>query len=207
MKLVFATTNRGKLAELQALVEGLPIQVVSLAAFPPHEVEEDGATLEENATKKAVWWRDRTGLAALADDTGLCVDALSGGPGVRSARYAEEVAVAPGDVEARYRANNEKLLRELAPVSVEARGAAFRCALCLAVPGAEARIVVGECRGRIAQEGRGAKGFGYDPLFELPELGRTFAELSAEEKNQLSHRARAFLALRPHLEAMVRSKS
>jgi XTP/dITP diphosphohydrolase len=204
MKLVFATTNRGKLAELQALVEGLPIEVVSLAAFPAHEVEEDGATLDENATKKALWWRDRTGLAALADDTGLCVDALAGGPGVRSARYADEVAALPGDAEARYRANNEKLLRELASVPLQGRGATFRCALCLAVPGAEPRIVVGECRGRIAFGGRGAKGFGYDPLFELPELGRTFAELSAEEKNRLSHRARAFLALRLHLETLVR---
>ncbi len=204
MKLIFATTNRGKLAELQALVAGLPIQVVSLAAYPPHEVEEDGATLEENATKKALWWRDQTGLAALADDTGLCVDALAGRPGVRSARYAEEVAAEPGDAEARYRANNEKLLRELGQVPLPGRGAAFRCALCLAAPGAEPRIVVGECRGRIALGGRGGEGFGYDPLFELPELGRTFAELSAEEKNRLSHRARAFQALRPQLEAMVR---
>jgi XTP/dITP diphosphohydrolase len=205
LKLVFATTNRGKLAELEALVAGLPIEVVSLAGFPPYEVEEDGATLEANAIKKAVEWRERTGLAVLADDTGLSVDALAGAPGVHSARYASQGEPPLEDLAARSRANNERLLRELAGVPLERRGGAFRCALCLAVPGLPPLVVPGECRGRIALGGRGGQGFGYDPLFELPELGKTFAELSAEEKNRLSHRARAFQALRPHLERLARS--
>ncbi len=204
MKLVFATTNPGKLAELSALVADLGIEVVSLSAFPPYEVEEDGATLEANAIKKALEWRRRTGLAVLADDTGLCVDELAGAPGVHSARYASQGEQPLEDFGARSRANNERLLRELAGVPPERRGAAFRCVLCLASGALEPLVVHGECRGRIALGGRGGQGFGYDPLFELPELGRTFAELNAEEKNRLSHRARAFQALRPHLERLAR---
>lgn len=204
MKLLFATTNKGKLAELEALVRGLPLQVVSLRDVEALEVDEDQDTLEGNARKKALAYLERFGVPALADDTGLCVDALGGAPGVRSARYAgiaDEAVLS--DAEARYRANNEKLLRELAGVPLERRGAEFRCALCLALPGREPEVVVGACRGRIALEARGGRGFGYDPLFDLPELGKTYAELSAEEKNRLSHRARAFGAMRPRLAALA----
>jgi XTP/dITP diphosphohydrolase len=206
VKLLFATTNRSKLAELEALVQGLFFEVVSLRDVEPVHVEEDRPTFEENATKKAQVYCERTGLASVADDTGLCVDALAGAPGVHSARFAgEHEEKVLGDEEARYRANNEKLLRELAPVPLGRRTARFRCAMCLAVPGAPPRVVVGVCEGRIGLAPRGEHGFGYDPLFELPELGKTFAELTAAEKNRLSHRARAFLALRPHLAELGRA--
>lgn len=205
MKLVFATTNKGKLEELRALVAGLPLEVVSLREVEAVEVEEDEETFEGNATKKARVYAERTGLAALADDTGLCVDALGGAPGVRSARYGgyERADPALGEAAERYRLNNERLLRELAGVPPERRGAEFRTALCLIVPGEAPVVVHGVVRGRILEERRGEHGFGYDPLFELPELGRTLAELSPGEKNRVSHRARAFQALRPHLERLA----
>jgi len=205
MKLVFATTNKSKLAELQALVAGLPLEVVSLKDVEAVEVVEDGATFEANAVKKARTYCERTGLPALADDTGLCVDALDGAPGVHSARFAgfEEGGAVLGDAHARYAANNAKLLAALASVPPEQRGAEFRCAICLAVPGREPVVVHGICRGRIGYEAKGGHGFGYDPLFELPELGRTLAELAPEEKNRLSHRARAFQAIKPHLERLA----
>jgi XTP/dITP diphosphohydrolase len=202
VKLVFATTNKGKVAELEALVRGLPIEICSLRDFEPVEVIEDGETFEANALKKALAYRQLTGLPSLADDTGLCVEALGGAPGVRSARYAgiEDWA---GDPAARYRANNIKLLAELAGVPMERRGAAFRCALCLALPGQEPLVVHGECSGRIGLAERGGHGFGFDPLFELPEHGKTLAEITSEEKNRISHRARAFQALWPHLERLA----
>lgn len=204
MKLLFATTNKGKLAELEALIAGAPLAVLSLRDFPDLEVEEDADTFAGNARKKALAYAERFGLAALADDTGLCVDALGGAPGVRSARYAGVGGEgALGDAETRYRANNEKLLRELAGVPPERRTARFRCAMCLAVPGHEPTGVEGVCEGRIALAPRGEHGFGYDPLFEVEGLGRTLAEMTSEHKNRLSHRARAFQAMRPHLEALA----
>jgi XTP/dITP diphosphohydrolase len=208
MKLLFATANRGKLAELHALVQGLPIEVESLAEHDALEVVEDGATLEVNALKKARAYFDRFGLAALADDTGLCVDALGGAPGVRSARFAfPEGAPEPASAKVRDEANNARLLAELAGRPDEARGAEFRCALCLVLPGRAPVTVHGVCRGRIARAPRGANGFGYDPLFEVPEFGRTLAEMAAAEKNRISHRARAFAALRPHLERLARGRA
>ncbi|HEY3448182.1 MAG TPA: RdgB/HAM1 family non-canonical purine NTP pyrophosphatase [Myxococcales bacterium] len=205
MKLIFATTNKGKLAELKGLVAGLPIEVVSLKDVEAVEVVEDGATFEANAIKKARTYCERTGLATLADDTGLCVDALDGAPGVHSARFAgvEDGGPVLGDAHARYAANNAKLLKALADVPKEKRGAEFRCAICLMVPGQEPRVVHGVCRGRIGYEMKGGHGFGYDPLFELPEMGKTLAELEPEEKNRISHRARAFQAIKPHLERMA----
>jgi XTP/dITP diphosphohydrolase len=204
VKLIFATTNKGKLSELEGLVAGLPIQVLSLKDVEAVHVEEDRPTFEANAEKKARVYCERTGLPALADDTGLCVDALDGAPGVHSARYGgEQDDAVLGDAEARYRANNARLLAALASVPLERRTARFRCALCLALPGADPLIVVGECPGRIVFTARGEHGFGYDPLFDLPELGKTFAELTAEEKNRLSHRARAFHLLRPHLARLA----
>jgi XTP/dITP diphosphohydrolase len=200
MRLVFATTNQGKLRELEALVRGLPIAVVAADRFSALEVVEDGLTLEENALKKARAWAEHSCLPALADDTGLCVDALGGAPGVRSARFS---GIETGDAQARYRANNRKLLEMLAGVPTEKRSARFECALCLFVPGRPPLSVKGECAGRILQEERGTRGFGYDPLFEVVELGRSFAELTEEEKNRISHRARAFQALRKQLERLA----
>jgi len=201
MKLIFATGNKGKLGEFEALVRGLAIEIHSLRDVEPLEVEEDAETFEGNALKKAQAYVAQTGMASLADDTGLCVDALGGAPGVRSARFG---GYAGGDAAERYRANNAKLLEQLARVPAGERGAEFRTALCLLVPGGEPVVVHGIVRGRILEVPRGGHGFGYDPLFEVAELGKTLAELTTEEKNRISHRARAFAALRPHLERLSR---
>ena len=192
-RLLFATTNQGKLRELRGLV-GDAVEVVSLKDLPPiPEPVEDGATFEENARKKARAYAEASGLPVLADDSGLCVDALGGRPGVHSARYAE------GDDRARY----EKLLAELSGIPDERRTAAFVCALCLAFPGSETTFLeVGRCEGRIGHAPRGSHGFGYDPVFELPG-GRALAELTSEEKAGLSHRGVAFRKMRPHLLALA----
>ncbi|MBZ4375522.1 RdgB/HAM1 family non-canonical purine NTP pyrophosphatase [Corallococcus sp. AS-1-6] len=193
-KLLFATGNAGKLRELRALV-GDAVEVVSLKDLPPvPEPVEDGATFEENAVKKAREYSEATGLPALADDSGLCVDALDGRPGVHSARYA------PGSDKDRY----EKLLADLADVPEERRTASFRCALALVTGrGDEARVEVGRCEGLILRAPKGTNGFGYDPVFQVEgEGGRSMAELAPEEKSRVSHRARAFLLMRRHLLAL-----
>jgi XTP/dITP diphosphohydrolase len=188
-RLLFATTNAGKLKELRGLV-GDAVEVVSLKDLPPiPEPVEDGETFEANAEKKARAYAEASGLPSLADDSGLCVDALGGRPGVHSARYAE------GDDRARYL----KLLGELAGVPEERRTASFQCALCLAWPGGGVRIEVGRCDGRILTGPRGTQGFGYDPVFFIPLLGKTMAELTPEEKAAVSHRGHAFRKIRPTL--------
>ena len=188
-RLLFATTNAGKLKELRGLV-GEAVEVVSLKDLPPiPEPVEDGETFEANAEKKARAYAEASGLPTLADDSGLCVDTLGGRPGVHSARYA------PGDDRARY----EKLLGELSGVPEERRTASFRCALCLAVPGGKSHIEVGRCEGRILHGPKGAHGFGYDPVFFIPALGKTMAELTSEEKAGVSHRGEAFRKMRPVL--------
>jgi XTP/dITP diphosphohydrolase len=190
LRVLFATTNAGKLRELRGLV-GEAVEVLSLADLPPlPEPEEDGDTFEANAEKKARAYAQASGLPTLADDSGLCVDALGGRPGVHSARYA------PGDDRARY----ERLLGELVGVPEPQRTASFQCALCLALPGGgPVYMEVGKCEGMILYGPRGAHGFGYDPVFLVPELGRAMAELRPEEKAGISHRGRAFQKMRPHL--------
>jgi XTP/dITP diphosphohydrolase len=191
-RLLFATTNPGKVKELRGLV-GDAVEVVSLQDLPPiPEPVEDGATFEANAEKKARAYAEASGLPSLADDSGLCVDALGGRPGVHSARYAE------GDDRARY----QKLLGELEGVAEERRTASFRCALCLTLPGGRTRIEVGRCEGRILTGPRGSHGFGYDPVFFIPTLGKTMAELTSEEKAGISHRGEAFRKMRPMLLAL-----
>ena len=192
-RLLFATTNAGKLRELRGLV-GDAVEVLALSDLPPvPEPVENGATFEENAELKARAYANATGVPALADDSGLCVDALGGRPGVHSARYAE------GDDRARY----EKLLRELSGIPDEQRTAAFVCALCLALPGGGRSVIqVGRCEGRIGHEPRGSHGFGYDPIFVLPRMGRTLAELTKEEKAGISHRGEAFRKMLPHLQSL-----
>lgn len=190
--MIFATANPGKLAELRGLVGGA-LEVVSAAEFPhPPQVEEDQESFEGNAEKKARAYAEASGLPALADDSGLCVDALGGRPGVHSARYGSDDA---GRI--------RRLLEELREVPEDARTARFRCALCLAVPGGEVVVEVGECEGRILGRPRGAGGFGYDPVFWVPSLGRTFAELSPHEKSAISHRGQAFRRMLPHLLALA----
>jgi XTP/dITP diphosphohydrolase len=201
MRLVFATTNRGKLAELRQLVAALPLEVVSIEELRPGwHVEETGASFIENATLKAVAAARATEAWALADDSGLEVDSLGGAPGVRSARYAEARAG-----EQQSSANNEKLLRALAELPAAPRSARFRCALALASPAGDLIKVEGVCEGRVITHPRGTGGFGYDPLFEPTGLGgATMAELPSADKNRISHRGRAFAALLPRLATIVR---
>ncbi|MBK7900217.1 MAG: RdgB/HAM1 family non-canonical purine NTP pyrophosphatase [Azonexus sp.] len=188
--LVLASNNGKKLTELRALLAPLGIEVTPQDELGVSEAEEPHGTFVENALAKARHAALATGLPALADDSGLCVDALGGAPGVISARYAGEPKS-----DAR---NNEKLLAELAALPGEqARGAHFACVLVLvrSADDPQPLIAEGECPGRILAAPRGTGGFGYDPLFWLPELGKTMAELDAQEKNGISHRARAMARL------------
>lgn len=180
--LVVATGNRGKVREIKDLLREWPWEIRSLADYPDMpEIEESGTTFAENAAIKALAVADYTGFLTMADDSGLEVDVLGGLPGVRSARYS-----GPGATDAR---NNAKLLIALRGVLPERRGARFKCAVAIAVPGRILASFEGSCEGTIGTEPRGQNGFGYDPLFEIPALGRTMAELSLDEKNHLSHRA------------------
>jgi XTP/dITP diphosphohydrolase len=193
MQLVLATHNRGKRREWQVLLEGLDVELLlpddlGLSA----EVEETGETYIENALLKARALVADSGLPALADDSGLEVDALDGAPGLRSARYTL------GSDAVRYRA----LLRALDGVPEKRRGARFRCVAALALPDGREFITEGVCEGVIALAPKGEGGFGYDPVFYLPERGCMMAELPAEEKNRISHRARAAQAIRPILEQL-----
>jgi XTP/dITP diphosphohydrolase len=195
MKLVLATGNAHKLAEVRALAAGLPIEVVALADLGFRgEIVEDAHTFEGNARKKAEEVAQLSGWPALGDDSGLEVEALGGAPGVHSARYA-------GEPRSDQR-NNEKLLAALARTAPPRR-ARFRCVLALARPGVKTIVEAGGCDGEIALAPRGAGGFGYDPLFLLPS-GKTMAELAPEEKNLVSHRARAMAKMAAHLAALAR---
>jgi XTP/dITP diphosphohydrolase len=188
MKIVVATTNQNKLRELKELLKGFDVQILSLADFPDcPPVVEDGETFAENALKKAQAVCAHTGLLTIADDSGLEVDCLGGRPGIFSARYA--------GASADDKKNYKKLLQEVVGVSPEHRGARFRCVLAIVAPSGQNRIAEGEYRGLIIAEPRGENGFGYDPVFLDPETGRTFAEMTPEQKNQISHRARALQKL------------
>lgn len=196
--LVIATRNRHKLDEIRAILGSPALTLKSALDFPDiPDVVEDGDTFAANALKKAVALARATGAWALADDSGLEVDALGGAPGVFSARYAGE----PVD----YAANNTKLLRELSGITN--RTARFRCVLCLAHPDAPPRFVDGTCEGRIVTELRGANGFGYDPLFIPDGFAITFAEMAADQKNIISHRAHALAAARIAWSGILSGKS
>jgi len=205
LTLVIATRNAGKIKEIKALLADLGVRVLSLADFPEMpEVVEDGVTFLDNARKKAREVAAVTGLPALADDSGLEVAALGGGPGVYSARYAADRTAphSPSD-----RDNYLKLLEELAGVPVDQRQARFVCELVLAWPeGLELRAR-GTWEGAIAPEPRGAEGFGYDPVFWLPEYGKTVAEAGITVKNRHSHRARALQDLKVQLRAWLEAKA
>ena len=184
--LVLATRNKGKIAEFKTLFSGFPIEMKSLNDFGPIPgVVEDGKTFEDNAYKKAHFTAKILGFPALADDSGLVVEALGGQPGVFSARYAGEGA---GD-----EANILKLLKAMEGVSD--RRAAFECVIAIAVPRGPALIYGGRCEGEIAGDRTGKNGFGYDPVFFYQPLGKTFAEMSQEEKNRVSHRGKAMAKL------------
>jgi XTP/dITP diphosphohydrolase len=189
VKLLIATHNQGKKREYADLLQGLELELTTLSELGiTHDVAEDGATYQENALLKARAYAALSGLLTLADDSGLDVDALGGAPGVRTARWAGEGA---SD-----RDRYELLLRKLEGVPEAERTARFRCVIALAWPDGRTEVAEGTCEGSIAQAPRGSHGFGYDPVFFVPEFHCTMAELPAEVKNRISHRARAAQAVR-----------
>ena len=196
-RLLIATRNPGKLREYEQLLAGLPLSLTYLSREGiTQEVEETGETFAENAIRKAQEYARVSGLLTLADDSGLEVDALGGEPGVHSARYA-----GPGaDDEDRY----QLLLEKMQDVPWEKRGARFRCVIAIADPEGETYNAEGACEGMIAVAPQGDYGFGYDPVFYLPEHDRTMAELPPEVKNRISHRARAVQEMRGTLERILR---
>ncbi|MEK6776562.1 MAG: XTP/dITP diphosphatase [bacterium] len=184
MDVVIASTNRNKVEEISQMLKGSKFKIISLLDFKDKnlpEIEEDGLTFEENARKKALIIAKLTGRLTLADDSGLMVDTLNGRPGVHSARYSGKDAT-PEE-------NNRKLLEELKDVPTKKRTARFVCVIAVARPSGKVSVVEGLCEGLIAKEIRGADGFGYDPLFIVPEYDKTFAELGSAVKNKISHRA------------------
>jgi XTP/dITP diphosphohydrolase len=195
-RLVLATENKDKAKEIASILsEELPVEILTLADFPGVNLPpEEGKTYRENAATKAMTVARATGLAALGDDTGLEVEALSGAPGLYSARYAGEGAT--------YADNRKKLLNALSGLPPENRSARFLCTVAIAWPDGRVEVVEGICPGRINERESGADGFGYDPVFFVPECGKTFAALSPDEKNRVSHRGRAIRAAAEILKKM-----
>ncbi|MEW6427224.1 MAG: XTP/dITP diphosphatase [Thermodesulfobacteriota bacterium] len=195
ISIVLATGNQGKIREFREMLQGYPVDVLGLHDFGPlPPVKEDGATFDDNAYKKAYHTAKVLGLPAIADDSGLAVEALGGAPGVYSARYAGPDA---SDAD-----NIAKLLKEMAGKTD--RRAAFHCVISVAVPAGPALTYEGSCEGEITGECRGEGGFGYDPVFYYPPLGKTFAELSMAEKNAVSHRGRALAELVAEFDKVVK---
>jgi XTP/dITP diphosphohydrolase len=200
-KLLIATNNKGKIKELHELLDDMGIELVTPSQIDLDlDVLEDGLTYAENAIKKAIAFANASKLISLADDSGLEVDALDGAPGLYSARYGSTNGGKLSDAERR-----KFLIRNLQdkPRPWTAR---FHATIAIAIPDSDSHLAEGWCQGEIIPEERGTGGFGYDPIFLLPELGETMAELSAENKNRLSHRARAVMNAKPTLK-MLFSKS
>ncbi len=196
LRLLVASANRGKVAEYEALLDGLDCELLSLGdAGIDGDIEETGDTYEHNARLKAETCAARSGLLTLADDSGLEVEALGGEPGVRSARYAGDNATDAHRV--------QYLLQKLDGVPPEHRGACFVCVIAIATPQGEVTFCRGECPGSIVLAPRGDKGFGYDPVFQLDDLRLTMAELPADLKNRLSHRGRAAAVARRVLSRFI----
>jgi XTP/dITP diphosphohydrolase len=194
-KIVMASGNAGKLREIERILAGFDIEVVPQSAYGVSDADETGSTFEENALIKARHALNATGMTAIADDSGLVVDALDGRPGVYSSRFAGP--------DATDEQNNNKLLAEMDGVSDDERAASFHCVVCLVRPdGSEPVIARGEWRGRILRHPRGDGGFGYDPLFFVPDAGCSSAELGAREKNRRSHRGKALRELARKLQAL-----
>jgi XTP/dITP diphosphohydrolase len=194
--ILLATRNGGKVREVREILGDLGVEIVSLLDVSgAPDVVEDGATFRENALKKARALAGWSGRVTLADDSGLEVDSLGGRPGVRSARFAGEGV---GD-----EANNRKLLAELQSVPPEERSARFRCVMALAFPDGREWVTEGSCEGVIVSALRGTQGFGYDPLFLVPSLEKTFGELTLQEKNRVSHRARALHEMKAVLRSVL----
>ncbi len=194
-RLLIATNNKGKVEEIRALLGGLAVDLITPNDISLKlDVPEDGETYAENAGKKATAFAHASGLISLADDSGLEVEALGGAPGLHSARYLDQIGATDADRRKHLLKNLEGKRR---PWS-----ARFRATVAIAVPGEEIRWAEGECRGEIIPEERGTGGFGYDSIFLLPEVGQTMAELSMQDKNRRSHRARALTNARPILELL-----
>ncbi len=192
--LVLASTNKGKTRELKERLQGYPVDIKNLSDFGTiPEVIEDGETFDDNAYKKASFTARVLGYPALADDSGLCVDALGGAPGVYSARYAGENATDQDNV--------DKLLEDMK--NEENRKAAFECVISIAVPTGAALTYEGRCEGVLTREPAGDNGFGYDPLFFFPELNKTFAQLSMEEKAKVSHRGKALQEITQEMDKIL----
>lgn len=202
MRAVLATRNRGKIREVRQILGGnQKIQLVTLEDLgvppsPDEDAVEAYETFRETALAKALYFARLTNLPAIADDSGLSVDALDGAPGVRSKRFSGRTDLSGAELD---QANNDLLLERLADVPLEQRTAHFTCAVGVAFPDRPILATIGTCSGLIATEPRGTSGFGYDPLFLLPAFGVTFSEVAPEVKNRLSHRARAFRTLSAHL--------
>ncbi|MDD2319527.1 MAG: XTP/dITP diphosphatase [Geobacteraceae bacterium] len=192
IELLVATANKGKMKEIGQILAGYVDRLYCLADFPDlPEVVEDGLTFEENACKKALSAARATGIPSVADDSGLVVEALGGHPGIRSARYS---GIGASDAD-----NNRKLLREMADLPAAQRAAYFYCAVALCFPDGTCRTFCGTLQGVMLDAPRGAGGFGYDPLFFVPEHGKTLAELDSGVKNDISHRGKALEELRKYL--------
>lgn len=201
MEIILATTNKGKLRELQQLLTDKDVVLYSLDHFQPvPDVEETGATFAENARLKACYYSQQLNHLVLADDSGLIVDALDGAPGVYSARFAGT------DGPDRDQENNKKLLSLLKDIPDEKRTARFCCCLCLASPAEILIEVEGFVQGVIAHQSKGENGFGYDPIFYLPDRNKTIAQLPYEEKNQISHRGQALKKLLAKLEPLLKNQ-
>ena len=197
MKFVLASHNRGKIQEVKQIWEPMGLEIVPMPEDFP-EIEEDGASFEENAMIKARTVSKALGLPAVADDSGLVVDALDGFPGIHSARWAGPDATAHD--------RNVLLLEKMLSVPEDQRGAKFVCVAACVFPDGKEMTVRGQCRGTILSEERGTGGFGYDPIFCVPEYGCTFGELEQDVKNSISHRARAFTALGSALQVYMEEK-
>ncbi len=192
--LVLATTNQGKTREITRLLKGHDIEIKNLTDFGPiPEVIEDGKTFDDNAYKKASFTAKILGYPAMADDSGLCVEALDGAPGVYSARYAGENATDADNV--------KKMLQDLK--GKDNRAAAFKCVISIALPTGAALTYEGECHGIITDEPVGENGFGYDPLFFYPDLNKTFAQLSMDEKGRVSHRGKALKQVAGEIDKII----
>ena len=193
-QIILSSGNKHKISEIRNILKNMPFKVVSKddLGYEDFDVEEDGETLEANAFKKAEELHKLVKGIVIADDTGLFVDALNGAPGVYSARYAGE--------HVSYKENNNLLLKNLASVPIEKRTAYFKTVIAVIFEDGKKLTAEGSVKGKIAFEEKGENGFGYDPLFIVENTGKTFAEMTAEEKNKLSHRARALMSLKEMLE-------
>ncbi|MCF8067609.1 MAG: XTP/dITP diphosphatase [Desulfobacterales bacterium] len=192
--IVVATRNKGKIEEITRLLEPFPVNIKNLDDFGPiPEIVEDGNTFEENAYKKASMTARFLGMPVLADDSGLVVEALDGAPGVHSARYAGEDATDEDRC--------KKLLEEM--TGVENRNAAFKCVISIATPPGPALTYEADCKGLITEEPSGENGFGYDPVFYYPDLKKTFAEISIDEKSSVSHRGKALKEIQEEIDKII----